>query len=130
MRDEIAGGDEDEHADDERDGVERGEGRQMDLHGCFGHVVGGGVEADDARGLLQDDECCCGDVAEEHAAADDEDGKPEERVAYGGVRRAEGFQCAYHLCAFEDDDEQTAYHREACNAHHEYQNNPYVHVEQ
>ena len=40
MRDEIAGGDEDEHADDERDGVERGEGRQMDLHGSFGHVVG------------------------------------------------------------------------------------------
>ena len=40
------------------------------------------------------------------------------------------FQQSNHLCAFKDDDEQSANHRETCHTNHEGEDNPYVDVEQ
>ena len=80
--------------------------------------------------MLYQNEADAQDIADEHAAADDEDGKPEKRVAYGGVASAEGFQKADHVGALKNDDEQAADGGEACHADHQRQNNPYVQVEQ
>ncbi len=128
--DEEAGGNEYEEADEERGNVEQGYEGEVELYGCRVDVVAGGVEADDARLLLQHDETDADDVAPEQSATDDEDGKPQEGVADARVAHAQSFEDADGLGALEDDDEQSADHGDACHTDHEREDDPHVDIEQ
>ena len=59
------------------------------------------------------------DIPPKHPLSDEEKGDVEEDAADAGVALAQGFQNPNHVRALEDDNEQTGYHGEAGDRHHE-----------
>lgn len=81
-RDEERGDDEGGNADQERGHVEGQDDGPGDLHGNRADVVGLGIEAHEAREVLEGDEAQAQGIAPEKALGQDERGKPQEDVAH------------------------------------------------
>ena len=130
MADEIARGNEDSDTYQQGSEVEGDDERNVQLYGHRTDVIGLRVEFYEPCPFLQEDAAQCDEVAPEESSADDEGCKPKEDVTYLSVVRTERFQYADHLCAFEDDDQQSGNHRDTGNGGHECKNDPHVHVHQ
>ena len=129
VRDKKAGCDEHKETDEQGGQIKQQDDGQVELHrGCV-DIVAGGVEMNEPRLLLQHDDAYAYQVAPEQSASDDEGGKPQEGVSHHGVTHAQRLQYAYHLGTFQNDDEQSANHGEACHTDHEHQDNPHIDVE-
>lgn len=80
--DEEGGDDEGGNADQERGHVEGQDDEPGDLHGDRADVVGLGIEAHEAREVLEGDEAQAQGIAPKQALGQDERGKPQEDVAH------------------------------------------------
>ena len=83
---------------------------KVDRHG--GQVIGGGIELQDLKAVLNKAEEEGDNVAPQHSLTNQKGGEVEEYPADTDVRGSHRLEHADHIGAFQDDDEQAGDHGE------------------
>ena len=129
MSHEIAGSNQDCHADEQCGDIEQDDPNPVDLYWYRTDIVGSRIKFDESCEFLHSDEPESYKIANDESAPNDEGGQPQKRVSDKPVAGTESLENAYHACTLKDDDEQAGDDGHSGYGHHQRQDDPYIHVE-
>lgn len=102
----------------------------VEVDGYGSQVVGGGIQLQDLKPLLDKAKEQCDEVAPQHTLANQERGEVEENPADADIRGTHRLKHADHVGPFQDDDQEARDHGEPRDDKHQDDNDPHVHVQQ